>query len=378
MRTSSRRPFSSRGSAAAAWVLLALVTAVALVACGGGAQEEYDAEGLLDRAFRRSLRSADVKLDARVEIEGLEGLERPVQLEAAGPYIAGGGGLPRLDVDLKIGAQGAGQTIETGLLSTGDRAFLKFGGEFYEQPRKDVERANRELLEQSGEGGAGSLRELGLDPRSWVVEAREEGADEVAGVETRHLSGKLDVRTVLADFNELVERFSEAVGGVVPGTPGKLSDEDLDRLAKVVRNPSFDVYVATDDDAIRRVSASLEFVVPEAGRPRFGEVESGSLRFSVELGDLNGDQRVAAPAKARPIEDLATQLGGLDALRNGLGADPPQQAPGASPTYPGGTRPATPGDATPDPEALQRYSECLDKTPPDDTAGLTRCADLLR
>jgi len=378
MRISLSRPFSSRGTVVAARVLLALMPAALVPACGGMAKQEDDGVGQLDRAFREPVRSAEVKLDAQLEIEGLKGLERPVRLQASGPYIAGAGGLPRLDLDLKIGAQGAGQSVDTGLLSTGQRVFVKFGGRFYEQRREDVERANRELRKQSGEGSAGTLGELGIDPRRWVIEAREEGGDEVAGVETRHLSGKLDVRATLADFNELVRRSDEALGDLAPGAPRQLSDEDLDHLAKVAQNPSFDVYVARDDDTIRRVSAKLEFELPEAERPRFGGVEGGSLRFSAELGDVNGDQRVEAPAKARPIADLAMQLGGLDALLGGVGGEGPQQGPGVPTTSPGGTGPEAPGETTPDSEALKRYSECLDKTAPDDTAGLTRCADLLR
>ena len=38
---------------------------------------------------------------------------------------------------------GAGQTIQTGFLSTGDRAFVKFEDVFYEQPAAEVRRANR-------------------------------------------------------------------------------------------------------------------------------------------------------------------------------------------------------------------------------------------
>ncbi len=373
MRSSPRKPLCSRG-AAAALIALALVLAVAVAGCGGGKEQEDDVGVLLDRASRQAVHSADIELDAELEIEGLEGLERPVRLEATGPYIARAAGLPRLDFEVRVGARGAGQAVEAGILSTGDRAFVEFGGRFYEQPREDVERANRELREQGGEDGARSLRELGLDPRSWVIEAREEGGDEVAGVATRHVSGKLDVRTMLADLEELLQRSSEAVGGLAPGRLGRLSGEDLDRLTSAVGNPSFDLYVARGDGTVRRVSAKLEFVVPEIERARFGGIEGGSLRLSVELADVNGDQRVELPGEPRPIAELATQLGGLDALLAGVGGEPPQQRSGAPPAK----QPATPGETTPDPEALQRYSECLDKTPPGDTAGLTRCADLLR
>ena len=352
--------------------------AIPLVAgCGGGKSEE-DVEALLDKAFKQSVKSADVKIDAELKIDGLQGFDRPVRLQAEGPYIGSEGQLPKADIDLKIGAAGAGQTISSGFLSTGDRAFVKFGGEFYEQSKEDVARANRELAKGSGGKDRGSLSELGLNPRTWVVDAKGEGDEEVAGVETEHVSGKLDVRRLFADLNKLVERSSGAVGGADPGTPSPLSPSDLDELAQVVEDPTFDIYVGKEDDIIRRVSGNLTVKVPEEDRARVNGVSGGTLRFSVELADVNGDQKVEAPAKARPISDLTSQLRGAGALGalGGGGANPQEPsttAPGSG-TAPGGAGGA--GGAVP--ETLQQYSECVDKTRPDDDEARARCAELLR
>ena len=334
-------------------VLLALASVAAFAGCGGE-ESEVDVEGLLDRAFRQSVKSADVKVDAQLDVKGLQGLDSPVRLEASGVYIAAEDTLPKVDIDLRFGSQGAGQAVESGFLSTGDRAFLKFGGEFYEQPPADVARANRELSGRQGDGGAGALADLGVDLRSWVIEAKSEGEDEVAGVATEHVSGRLDVRRAFADLNKLVERSGGAIGGVTPGTPQPLTDRQLDQLNQVVKDPAFDVYVGKDDDVIRRISATLEVTVPEEDRERFNGIEGGSLRISIELSDVNGDQTVEAPADPLPIKDLSTQLGGFGAL-GGKGL----------------------GGAAPDPDQDQLYSECLDQAPPQDTAALRRCNMLL-
>lgn len=347
--------------------LVVLVAALPL-ACGGGSDE--DVTGLLDRSFAQSVESADVEFDAQLEIDGAPGLDAPVKIEASGPYVAGDGGLPRLDIDLAVSAQGAGQTVRAGLLSTGDRAFVKFGGEFYEQPAEAVERANRELRE--GEGGEGSsLGDLGLEPSDWVAEGRDEGEEEVAGVPTRHVSAQLDVRALLSDLNGLAQRSQEAVGGVRPGTPRPLTEQQLDQVEEVVDDPRFDVYVGAEDDVVRRISANLEFAVPEADRAAVGGIEGGSLRFSLELADVGGDQQVEAPASARPIADLAQQLqglGGLGALGGGGGEVP---APEGETLAPGA------GEA-PDVEALEGYADCIGEAQPDDAAAIERCAELLR
>ena len=120
-----------------------------------------------------------MKIDARLPARALQGFQGPVRIEASGPYIGRKGKLPKLDIDLKIGAQGAGQTIEAGFLSTGDRAFVKFGGQFYEQPRADVARANRAWPRRASVAGARSAT-WGFGPRDWVTDAEVEG-DERGG-----------------------------------------------------------------------------------------------------------------------------------------------------------------------------------------------------
>jgi len=352
-RASFRRP-----SRVVLFALFALVSMLALGACGGDdSGNDRDAEALLDRAFAKSISSADLKMDAQLEVRGLQSLDGPIRLDASGPFKSGDGGLPKLDIDVRLGAQDAGQTVQTGFLSTGDRAFLKFGGEFYEQPQADIARANRQLQQSGDKDQKSALAQLGVKPREWVSGARMEGEDEVAGVKTEHVSAKVDVRRMLTDLNKAVEQSGEAVGGVAPGTPKPLSESQLDKLAAAVKEPTFDVYVGKDDDVIRRVSANLEVSVPEADRAQSGGIEGGSLRFSVEFAKVNGEQTVAAPPKARPIADLAKQLGGLSALGGGSGA--PGQGGGGS-------------------QNSQGYEECLNQAPAGDTEALTRCAELLR
>lgn len=369
----------------AAALLLALACSVALGGCGEEDGGQDDVEGLLDRAFRNSIARADLRIDAHLTLDGLRGFDRPVRLQASGPYIAGGRGLPLLDIDLNLGAQGAGQTVQFGLLRTPDRAFVKFGGEFYEQPRSEVRRANRDVGAARGRRRL-SLRDLGLAPRTWVVGARDEGDEKVAGVETHHVSGRLDIRSVLRDLNELVERSASAVGSGSSDIPDPLSARQLDDLAEMVRNAGFDVYVGKEDEVIRRLSAQLEVRVPEGDRSRVGGIEAGAVRFSIEFRNVDGEQVVKAPAKARPVADLTEQLGGLSALGgfagdaggsgDGSGRRPPAGGSDQAPRR-GGPRPdrTQEGDGV---EAFRRYSECLDRADPDNTRALARCAELLR
>jgi hypothetical protein len=336
-----------------------ILTALALVSCGGGEDTE-DVQDILDKAFSSSIQSANLKVDASVQLQGSPGLERPVRISATGPFRTNKGKLPSADIELKIGSDGGGQTVTTGFLSTGDRAFVKFQDVFYEQPRSEVEKANRSIAENQGRRG--SLRALGLDPRSWLAEAKDEGEEEIAGVKTRHVSGRLDVRAVMRNLNEFVRKSGDALGGATGQAPPEpLSEEDIDKIGDVVRDPVFHVYVGQEDDTIRRVAGKIEFEVPEASREGLGGIESGAIEFEVELSDVNGDQEIEAPANARPLSALTDSLGGTGVP--GLG----QQ-----------DTPTQPESTSPEAQDFQEYAECLDNARPEDTEALQRCAELLQ
>jgi hypothetical protein len=348
-------------------LLVLLFAALALASCGGGGDKE-DAQDLLDKAFSSSIESADLKVDASIQVKGSPGLEKPLRISATGPFRTNDGKLPSADVELKIGTDGGGQTITTGFLSTGDRAFVKFQDVYYEQPESQVAKANRSIAQNKNKNG--SLRGLGLDPRSWLGEAKTQGDEEIAGVTTRHISGTLDVEAVMRNLNTFVRRSGGALGDATGQTPPQpLSEADIRQVGEVVHDPTFHVYVGKDDDIIRRVSGKIEFDVPEASRESLGGIESGSIEFQVEFADVNGDQEIEAPAHARPISSLTRSLGGGGTLP-GLGTGGGSDSDSASPTVP--------DNATPEAEDFQKYADCLDKARPEDTEALQRCAELLQ
>ena len=330
-----------------------LFAALALASCGGGNDQE-DVQSLLDKAFSSSIKSANLKVDATIQVKGSPGLEKPLRITATGPFRTNEGKIPSADIELKIGNDGGGQTITTGFLSTGDRAFVKFQDVYYEQPRSQVAKANRSIARNKAKRG--SLRGLGLDPRSWLAEAKDVGEEEIAGVKTRHVSGRLDVESVMRNLNQFVRRSATALG-------------DVRMVADVVHDPTFNVYVGDDDDIIRRLSGKVEFDIPEATRASLGGIQSGSIEFKVEFSDVNGDQEIEAPAHARSLSSLTRSLGGGDTLP-GLGID------GGGGTASG--TPSVPDNASPGTQDFQEYAECLDKARPEDTEALQRCADLLQ
>ena len=88
----------------------------------------------------------------------------------------------------------------------------------------------------------------------------------MAGTDTTHVSARVDVQKLLTDLNDLARKGANAVGG--SNTPQPLTKKQLADAAKTVKDPTFDIYVAKDDDTIRRMSGNLEIAVPEAERAR--------------------------------------------------------------------------------------------------------------
>jgi hypothetical protein len=340
-------------------LLLVLLGGWTLASCGGGDDRE-SVEDLLDRAFSGEIRSADLKLEGEIELKGL--LKDPISIEAEGPFRTNEAKLPSADIELRVGSGGGGQTVTSGVLSTGDRVFLKFQDVYYEQPAAQVRQTNRKIAKNSRKGNQ-PLAELGLDPRSWLAEARDEGDAEVAGVDTNHVSGTLDVHSLMRNLNAFVRKSASALGAGEE-TPPRLTRADIRALSDAVKDPGFDVYVGKRDDLIRRVSGRIEFEIPEESREEVGGLKGGSIVFSVELRDVNGDQEVEAPSNSRPLSKLTKSLGGaLDALGEGQESVPED-----------GEESGESSDA----ERFRQYTECLDKARPEDTEELQRCADLLQ
>jgi hypothetical protein len=348
-----------------ALLILVVVGACTLGSCGGG-DDQAGVEDLLDRAFSGEIRSADLKLEGEITLKGL--LKDPIKIEAEGPFRTNKGKLPSADIELRVGSGGGGQTITSGVLTTGDRVFLKFQDVYYEQPAAQVRQTNRTILENSRKGGGRPLSELGLDPRSWLAEAKDEGDADVAGVETHHVSGTLDVERLMRNLNKFVSKSARALGGGGQQATPRLSGADIRELSRAVKDPSFDVYVGKKDSLIRRVSGRIEFDIPEGNQAGLGGLKGGSIVFSIELRDVNGNQQIEAPARSRPLSKLTRSLGGaLNVL--GAGSATPQEP---------GPEAGQPGASTSDADQFRLYAECLDKARPEDTEQLQRCADLLQ
>jgi hypothetical protein len=341
-------------------VLVFAVCAALLGACSG--QSSSDVKDTLNKAFSTPIRSANMDLEVTLQLDGIKQLNDPVKLSVQGPYETGGNQtIPKANWD--IAASASGQNFSAGFISTGDNAWVGFQGQNYEVGKQAVARLNQQIRQAAAKNKNKGFSQFGIDPRNWLTDAQDEGSDKVAGVDTHHVSAKLDVGRFLDDLNTLVKK-----AGTSTGTTAQITPEQKKQVEDVVKNPRFDVYVGKDDNVIRRLSADLSFTVPDDKRAQLNGLESGTLSFSIQFGDVGQPQTITAPKSAKPLSELTSRLGGLGGVLGGAAGGSGSSGSGSSGS----------GSAGPSAGALDAYAKCLQKADPNKQAELQKCNELLK
>jgi hypothetical protein len=350
-----------------AFALLCLALLGALLSACGGADSE-DVKATLDKAFSTPIKSARIDLEVTLKLDGIKQLNGPVKLSVQGPYASGGSQtIPKADWD--IAASAAGQNFSAGFISTGDNAWVGFQGQNYEVGKEAVAQVNQQIKQAAGQNKKQGLSQFGIDPRDWLTDAKDEGDEKVAGVDTDHVSAKLDVGKFVDDLNELVKK-----AGSSTGTTAQVTESQKKQIEEVVKNPRFDVYVGKDDNVIRRLSADVSFTVPSENQAQLSGLKSGTLSFSIEFADVGEPQTITAPESAKPLSELTSQLGGLGNVLGGGSSG--SAGSGSSGSGSGGS--GSGSGSGPSADELQAYSQCLQKADPSKPAELQKCADLLK
>ncbi len=341
--------------------LLPVVLASALLsACGGGSTSATD---LLKETFgpNKPVRSGKLKLDLLFDATGLKTLKGPVSLKLNGPFASvGKGKLPKFDFALDVNA---GTSFAAGAISTGDKGFVKFGGQAYAvstqlftQFKNGYEQAAKR---SGGKSSTPSFASLGVDPRNWLTNAKNAGTEKVGGVDAYHITAGIDVGRFLTDVDKLLRKAGSLGQGQVPTSLSAQQRRDIEQSVKTTR---LEVWTGKDDKTLRQLKIAIGFDVPANVRSRVGGLQRGTLRFDLLIDNLNQDQTIAAPASSRPLTDLTQALGG------GAGS----AGSGGTTTTPT----APPTTTTPAPSAgSSKYLTCLQKAG-SDVAAVQKCAAL--
>jgi hypothetical protein len=350
-------------------VLLSLLASVAfgVAACGGGddgsgdqASASTDVNELLTQTFSGSKQVKSGILDLKLQLEAKGGssqLEGPVTIRLSGPFESRGGGeLPRFHLEASF--EGAGQSINAGATSTGDRGFISFQGTDYavEDQVFNQFKAGFEQAQKQGGGKRQSFASLGMDPRKWLTDPKNEGDAKVGDDDTIKITGGVDVARLLDDVNNALEKASALGLGNTGQVPEKLTEAQKQQVVDAIKDPRVEIYTGKDDQILRRMVVNL-------GVDDKSSNTSGTVAFDVSITDLNQDQDIAEPSDAKPFSELLGQLGQL-----GIGGGAASSGSGSGSSGSGSS-----GTSQQD---LEKFSKCIEDAG-NDTDKARKCADLL-
>jgi hypothetical protein len=266
----------------ARWIIVpALISAVVNGAgCGGSSHEPVNPEAMLDAAAAHPIRSAQVDLDLRAEIEGVPQLSAPLRLRLEGPYVSGGGErIPSFD--WRMTASALGFPVGGHVVSTGSNAYLSVYGNNYEVGTAAVAEANRRI------GG------LAIHPRRWFGRARISGDGNEGGEDCERISAPLRGDAVARDLGPLAGELGFSGSPGVSGTAMAC--------------------VGFDDRVLHELEANAVVAIQPADRQRLGGASSIHLSLDLVNSDVGEPQHISIPAGGgyRPIHDLALTLNDL-------------------------------------------------------------------
>ncbi len=345
---------------------LLAATALLVAACGGDdsdgqeAASTTDANELLTQTFTGDKKIDSGKVDASLSVDASGGSEgqQKVTMNLSGPFQSTGADtLPKLQ--LAFGLDGGGQSIDAGVTSTGEKAYVAFQGEDYavsDQVFNQFKTAYEQAAAKSQESGQGqSLATLGMDPRKWLTDPRNAGEEKVGDDDTIKITGGVDVDALLDDINTALGKVGELGLSGAGQVPDKITEAQKRQVIDAVKDPRVEIYTGKEDKILRRM-------VVDVGVEDAESKTSGKFAVDMAITELNEDQEITEPSGAKPFNELLGKLGALGGLAGGT----VQQGSGSSSGSSGA------GSS----EDLQKYSDCVSKAG-SDVEKARKCADLL-
>ena len=269
-------------------LLLAVIAAVTLAACGGGGSTDQT-KGLSPaqilqraRANAEALDSYRAGLTAEVQVTGSAGLLSGPARQLLGNRLKVNG---QANVSRDPDAMSLDFAIE-GLPFQGNAT--KIGGKLY------LSVLGNDLELTIPPDQLALIRSVELAPTlvGWIRSPREVGRESIDGTKTVHLEGTLDADAVVNDVTGLLRRFPALV-------PSQAEIETARRqIHSALRKNTAEVWVGTGDLRPHRVRVTLALAGRLAVLPG---ISAASLDLTADLSRFDEPVQITAPANPRPV-----------------------------------------------------------------------------
>lgn len=281
-------------------ILLALVAALAVPACGGSGGDEKSAKETLSSV--KPLSSAQTAVAFRLFFDNAPpSVGDKLELTLDGPLRNNGADkLPSLD--WKLAFSGLATKFTSRLVSTGDNFFINLGGQDFDAG----EAAVQQLTHQARSAKQKGLAQVGLNPLAAVRGVKAAGNRTFDGETLDLYKGAIDLDAVL----DQVERLSQGLPtqGAAETIPhGRLTAQQRAQVKRTFGSPRFEVGIA-DDDTVRQLMITSRFTTPAANREAAGGITGGRMEYRVEYTDVGKETTITPPANPQPLSDFAREI----------------------------------------------------------------------
>jgi hypothetical protein len=371
-----------RGPRVVAVALLAILASMALAACGSSSSSSSEnASTLLQQTFTGShkVSSGDLNIAVTVDPSGSSTFSGPIKLSFGGPFQSSAGGkLPQSDFTISVSALGKSGSL--GLLSTGKSGYVTLQGTSYQLPQATFQKLESSLSQVGTTGnssGSGTLSKLGIKPLDWLQNPKVVGTESVGGTDTTHITANINVAAFLNDLNTFLQKASTlGVAGTSAASKG-LPASVRNEIASAVKNPRFDVWTGNSDKTLRRLTIALTVPVTGATSTQLGGLRSADIGMSMQYGDVNQPQTIAAPKTVRPYSEFTSKVQSfVQSIQGSLGSS---LLGGSSSSSGSGSSSGSSNSGNSSSGAsskVQRYSNCVTAAG-SDVSKMQRCASIL-
>jgi hypothetical protein len=358
---------------AAAAALLA-VAALTLAACGSSSSSSGSggAQSLLKQTFaaNHKVNSGVLTFGLSMNPTGSSTLKGPISLSLTGPFQSRGTGkLPESNFTVNVSA--LGHHGQLGVVSTGSAGYVTLQGAAYQLPAADFQKLDSSFASATPGSSGGGLSKLGIHPLHWLTNPTVIGQDTVAGAPTTHIRARVDVSSLLGDFNTFLQKEASSAAAASSSIPTSIPPATRQKIASEVKNPSVDIWTGTSDKALRKLAINLDVPVSGQASTLLGGLTSAGIGFTLQYADLNQPQTISAPGNVRPFTEFASKLQGVvqqiqSSFGAGLGASAGSGSSGSGTT----------GSSSVNPSNVQKYTKCIQQAAGDVTK-MQKCAALL-
>ena len=290
-------------------LVLALLAAFAVQACGGSSGDEKSAKETLTSV--KPLPSAQTSAAFRIFFDNAPAsVGDKLELTLKGPLRNNGPDkLPSLD--WKLAFSGLTTKFTSRIVSTGDNFFINLGGQDFEAG----EAAVRQLTDQARSAQQKGLAQVGLNPLAAVSDVKEAGTRKFDGETLTLYKGAIDLDAVMDQFERL-SRGLPTTGAAETIPQGRLTPQQRGQVKRTFGSPRFEVGVA-EDDTIRQLLITSKFTTPAANQEAAGGITGGRMEYRLEYTDVGEETTITPPTKTQPISDFAREVQRILAQRGG-------------------------------------------------------------